>query len=157
MRLGTLPLILRIHSSKKKKENEGIFSELLLFSPWTDEQNLRKDTQKKFNDNFDVIKVNKQSIYPNSSMVDVLRELIENPEDARPKHLGDIDTTGQQENADDVEDMLPIDTTKLPDEEPEPSKIQKNKADGCLFKPVIVDEEDIMLKLARSLSYEQLL
>ena len=47
-----------------------------------------------------IIKRNKNAIYPNSNMIDIMRELIQNPEEARPIHSGNIDSTGEQENFD---------------------------------------------------------
>ena len=87
MHLRDKVFILRIHSSKRKKDDEGIYAELLLFLPWRDENNLRRNYTSLFNDNYNVIKKNKESIYPNSTMVDVMRELIENPENVRPTHF----------------------------------------------------------------------
>ena len=69
-----------------------------------------------FNDNYDIIRKNKEAIYPKSSMVDIMRDLINNPESARPMHLGDMDTAGDQENLDDEETIEPLDTSEIPDE-----------------------------------------
>ena len=38
MRLRISPIVMRIHSSKKKKENEVLYAELLLFYPWRNEE-----------------------------------------------------------------------------------------------------------------------
>ena len=155
MKLRNSPLILRIHSSKKKKEDEGIYAELLLFFPWKDENELRKNCRDTFNNNFDKIQMNKKSIYPNSSMVDVMRNLVQKPEDARPVHLVDIDAAGEQENLDDEEDLEPLDTTELPEEEEDTRDKKNTKSNLSLFKPIEVDEHDVMLALARSLSFGQ--
>ena len=156
MRLRNSPLILRIHSSKKKKEEEeGIYSELLLFFPWTDENEIRENCQDNFNNNFETIKMNKKAIYPNSTMVDVMRNLIQNPEEARPIHLVDMDAAGEQENLDDEEELEPLDTTELPEEEPDTSGKRNVKSTLSLFKPIVVDEMEVMLNLARSLSFGQ--
>jgi hypothetical protein len=154
MRLRGFPLILRIHSSKKKKEEyEGIYSELLLFSNWRDENELRQPSiQKKFDMEYEEIKFNKSQIYPGSSMIDEMRELLESSDDTRPMHmLENIDTTGQQENMDDEEVMEPLDTTELPKEESQPKNVM---SDG-IFRPIIVEEDDVMLEMARNLSFEQ--
>ena len=154
MRLRSSPSILRIHSSKKKKGEESTYSELLLFYPWRKERDLREKCIELFNDNFEVIKNNKESIYPNSSMIDVLRELIENPEDARPIHLNDLDTAGEQENIDDMTDLEPLDMTVLSEDESD--TVPKNvTSTGIFSKPITVDENDVMLEYARSLSFEQ--
>ena len=154
MKLRSFPLILRIHSSKKKKEEfEGIYSELLLFSTWRNENELRHPSiQEKFNTEFEKIKLNKSQIYPGSSMIDEMRELLESSDDTRPMHmLENIDATGQQENMDDEEVMEPLDTTKLPEEESQPKNV---RSDG-IFRPIVVEEDDVMLEMARNLSFEQ--
>ena len=155
MKLRNSPLILRIHSSTKKKEDEGIYSELLLFFPWRNEEEMREKCRENFNDNFEIIKMNKEAIYPNSTMVDVMRDLIEKPDDARPLHLVDMDAAGEQENLDDEEEMEPLDTMELPDDEPETSNKRNFKSHLSLYKPIEVDEVDVMLQLARALSFGQ--
>ena len=51
--------MLRIHSSKKKKDYEEQYAELLLFFPWTDESDLKPDDGESvlalFNDNLETI------------------------------------------------------------------------------------------------------
>ena len=65
MALRTKPLVLRIHSSKKKEYLEGIYSELLLYLPWRTEKELKKgsndDCVKLFNDNKDIIDRNRKA------------------------------------------------------------------------------------------------
>ena len=152
MRLRIAPCIMRIHSSKKKKGDEGLYAELLLFFPWRDEKFLRENCIDLFNNNFNVIKENRHHIYPESPMIDTIKELAQNSADVRPVHLSEIDPTGEQENLDDEENCEPIDTTKLPEEEPSAGNI---KSTGCLFRQVIVDEHEVMIQYARSLSFEQ--
>ena len=155
MRLRISPIIMRIHSSKKKKEDEVLYAELLLFYPWRNEETLREQCTELFDKHYKLIEANKTSIYPNSSMVDVLRELINNSEDARPIHLSEIDPAGEQENMDNEAILESLDTDELPEEEekeePEPTNF---KIDN-LFKPIIVDDPNLMLEYARSLSFEQ--
>ena len=63
MRLRNCPCILRIHSSKKKKDKEeGIYSELLLYLPWRSEIKLRKHLQHLFTAEYDTIDQNKRII-----------------------------------------------------------------------------------------------
>ena len=155
MSLRKFPSILRIHSSKKKKdENEGLYSELLLFLPWRSEVRLRKDCIQKFDANYDLVERNRKTIYPFSKMIDVAREILQNQEDdGRATHLLEgIDANGQQENLDNEDIQEPMDTSVLPEEEPAPKNI---KSDGCLFKPIVVDEDEYMLERVRSLSFEQ--
>ena len=154
MRLRGSPTILRIHSSNKKKGDEGIYSELLLFFHWRDEKLLRKNRSETFNINYSTIEKTKKSIYPNSAMIDIIRELVEKPEESKPLHLIDIDAAGEQENFDNEVILESLDTSKLPDEEPELSNI---KSDGFLFKPVVVDEDEVMLNYARSLLFGQII
>ena len=101
-----------------------------------------------------MVKGNKRQIYPGSKMIDEMRELFENTDDdAKAQHLYEnIDVAGQQENLDDEHDIEPLDTTVWPEEDPQPKTI---KSDGMFFKPIVVDEDEVMLEMARSLSFEQ--
>ena len=63
---------------------------------------------------------------PKSSMIDTIREMIENPEESRPLHLYDMDAAGEQENCDNETILESLDTTKLPDEDPEPKNVQSS-------------------------------
>lgn len=155
MNLRKLPSILRIHSSQKKKEeNEGIYSELLLFLPWRSEVELRRNCIQTYEAKYDVVQENRKTIYPCSKMIDVAREILENPEnDGRAAHLLEgIDANGQQDNLDVESTMEPVDTSVLPEEDPQP---KNKKSDGCLFKPIIVDEDESMLERVRKFSFEQ--
>ena len=49
-----LPSILRIHSSKRKKGNEGLYAELLLFSHWRSEKDLKANCLDLFNENYEM-------------------------------------------------------------------------------------------------------
>ena len=60
MNLETRPIILRIHSSKKKKGDESLYSELLLFFHWRDERILRQNCAQKFNTNYKEVEENKR-------------------------------------------------------------------------------------------------
>ena len=161
MALKTRPVILRIHASKKKQRHEGIYSELLLFLPWKNETDLFAGQEENcvnlFNQKKKIIENNKRAIYPNSEMIDCMKELLESSEDNRPIHLSDdIDATGQQENIDDQEqlDQLdPLDTSELPIEES--SKGTNKKPDGCPYKPVPISTRDTLIKQASTLSFSQ--
>ena len=147
------PFILRIHASKKKKGDEGKYSELLLYFPWRIEKKLRANFNETFNRNYDIIERNKNQIYPNSNMIDEMRDILENNDDTRPRHLlEDINPAGEQENLENQELMEPLDTSEIPDEEPIPINV---KSSGLLFRKVEVDEHDVMLESARCLSFEQ--
>ena len=153
MQARNFPFIMRIHSSKKKRGDEGKYSELLLYFPWRNEAELRENFNNTYNENYETIKANKHQIYPNANMVDEMRDILENNEDTRPRHLCEIiDAAGEQENLDNEALMEPLDTSELPEEDPAPINV---KSVGLLFRRVEVDEDDVMLKKARSLSFEQ--
>ena len=93
----------------------------------------------KFNENFELVKENKKAIYPNSDMIDVMRDLIQNPADARSLHLMDMNAAGEQENIDDEAILESLDTTELPEpEERDPEnhfgKIFVNRVHVCYVK-----------------------
>ena len=69
-------------------------------------------------------------------MVDVLRELINNPEDARPIHLSEIDPAGEQENMDNEAILESLDTNELPEEEEDEEPEHTNLKSDNLFKPI---------------------
>ena len=87
MALKSRPVILRIHSAKKKEYKEGIYSELLLFWPWRNEGDLRdkfdRDCEAMFTENEEIIRVNKNAIYPNAPMIDIMMELLESNENMK--------------------------------------------------------------------------
>ena len=91
MKLQNLQSTLRIYSFKKKKGDESIYSELPLFLNWIDEKILRENCIDTFNKNYDIVEKNKKSLYQNSPMIDVTREMIENLNESRLIHVFDID------------------------------------------------------------------
>ena len=159
--LKTRPIILRIHSSKKKDYREGIYSEFLLFCPWRNEKELRAEFDQNCEEMFTkyekVIKANKNSIYPNAPMIDTMVEMLETNENTKPTHLYEtIDETAQQEDGDDTEEMdetNPIDTSDLPAEKGNGES--KAKPDGCPYKPIVITARDEMIQQARNLSFSQ--
>ena len=78
-------------------------------------------------------------------MIDIIREMVENPEESRPLHLYDMDAAGEQDNCDNEAILESLDTTKLPDEDPDPKNVQSSV---YLFKPIVVDEQETMLGYA---------
>ena len=165
MALRTKPFVLRIHSSKKKEYLEGIYSELLLYLPWRNENELmddkEKDKEKKcvdlFNDNKKIIDENRKAILPNAPMIDSMMELLDAPDGIKPLHLADaIATDAEQANIDDqveMEETNPLDTSDLPAEAGD--KKTTRKPDGCPYKPIPVSTRDELIQKARSLSYNQ--
>ena len=98
MRARTTPTVLRIHNSKKKKDYEEQYAELLLFYPWKKESDLNAENAEKviqtFNSNIDLILQNRKDCLPYSSMVTQMKEYLETPVEMRPKHLFDtLDST----------------------------------------------------------------
>ena len=71
-----------------------------------------------FKDNEQLIEINKKAIFPHSSMIDTMMELLETNDSIKPTHLSEnIDSTAQQENIEDfkeLEETSPIDTSDLP-------------------------------------------
>ena len=63
-----------------------------------------------------------------------------------------IDVAGQQENLDNEEMMEPRDDSILPYLEDSPP--QNSRSDG-IFRPIVVEEDEVMLEMARNLSFEQ--
>ena len=161
MSLRTKPLILRIHSSKKKEYMEGIYSELLLYLPWIKESDLKEDDKEKciqlFNENEDIIRQHKGAIFPNASMIDSMMELLDSPEGTTPLHLADdIDPSAQQNNEDDREEMEitnPLDTSELPKESED--KKDKKIPDASPYKPIPSATHEELIQKARNLSFNQ--
>ena len=93
MALRTRPLILRIHSSKKKEYMEGVYSECLLYLPWIEESTDLKENDinqclELFNNKKDTIEKNKAKIFPKTAMIDAMMELLDSPDGTAPIHLG---------------------------------------------------------------------
>ena len=109
MRLRKQPAVLRIHASKNKESYEKYYSEMLLFSPWIEEEReLPLDENAclaRFLKKRDEIEKNQILIYPGEEMVDLLDG--EEVEVQRPTHLLEtLDGQGNQENADDLEEGI---------------------------------------------------
>ena len=105
MRLRGQPAVMRIHSSKKKVNHEQQYSELLLYTNWRDEINEfhpdnGEDCIKEYNERIDIIKRNKEAIYPGEGTIDLLENM---DLDQRPVHIYDmLDSERQQQEADDL-------------------------------------------------------
>ena len=174
MRLRTKALILRMHSSKRKEDlHEQLYAEMLIMLPWRMESELYPDDFERcralFNENEEVIKRNRQMIFPFSKTIEVLRELIDNEGDCeRAAHIGDIlglDVAGEQENIECEEELANEDNPEEDLEEEEevdeevgkPSRPpQKSSAkEPTKVKPIQVGNLDKMMEEARNLSYEQ--
>ena len=162
MALRTRPLILRVHSSKKKEYMEGIYSECLLYLPWREESaDLKRENNEQllelFNQNTETIRENKKAVFPCAPMIDAMMELLDSAEDTKPLHLADnIDPTAQQDNEEDqieLDETNPLDTSELPSEAE--NKKGQAKPDGCPFRPIPLSSQEELIQKARNLSYSQ--
>ena len=151
---------LRIHSSKKKKNYEEQYAELLLFYPWRNEYELNPEDGEKvielFNDKLEIILQNRKDVLPYSSMVAEMKQYLEHPAEMRPANLFDtLDSSLEQANEDDDELKEEIDETPVIAEEDNNLHQNKSKADMAKFKIPQVDDDESMRKMARGLSKEQ--
>ena len=106
MRLQESPYVLRIHASKKKSGHEEYYAELLLFYPfWKEEDDLAIDEigcQNLVLANYDLLKQNRQKLFPYSTEIEEMKILLEKSDSNWPEHIYDtLDGEGQQENLDD--------------------------------------------------------
>ena len=164
MSLRSKPLVLRIHSSKKKEYLEGVYSELLLYFPWRNETELKEgkdeDILDLFNRNEEIISRNKRNILPNAPMVNSMMELLDAPEDSKPLHIADgIAPTNEQTNLDDqieLDETNPLDTSDLPNEAGlGDKKAPKKVPDGTPYRPLPLSSQNELIEKARSLSFNQ--
>lgn len=154
MKLRTTPAILRLH--KKKMSHEQMYSELLLFLPFTNElKDLSVDPTKcmeLYEKKKEKINEKRKSIYPFSQDIDLVEMIIDSEGQQKAQDVYDILNTAMiQEDSDDAESLEPIDTSELPDD---PKPMSKPK-EGCKFKPIIPDEIEEMKLNVRKLSFEQ--
>ena len=134
-----------------------IFAELLLFLPWRKEEDLHPDNAEKcialFNQSLDTINRNRKCVFPFSDDVKEISDFLANTEDSRPQHLYDsIDSKTEQENLDDLNELEPLDKADLPSEIQESNLPEQSK-----YRAIEVESDDDMLKIARSLSPEQMI
>ena len=91
-------------------------------------------------------------------MIEVLKDWVDDDFE-RPAHLFEgIDQTAQQENSEDLEEMEPIDSSELPDEDEIPRiNVKKNfgSKEVGKFKPIVLDDLETMIQNVRKLSFEQ--
>ena len=148
MKLRSVPYILRIFNGKRRDPLEDLYSELLLFAPWRNEEEInpwmdanakdededghdsdvedsREATIKKMSNKLkDKIEDTKRRIYPFSKKLDKIRELLENEDFPRSTHVYDsINPAAEQQNEDEEEDLEPLDTTDMfPETEEQPAR-----------------------------------
>ncbi len=95
MQLRSFRSVLRLHESKKKKEeHEFYYAEMLLFMPWRNEKEdlHRYDPKKcieKYSKFVDTICNRRKDIFPSTDCIDEARSRLEElGQDLRPKHTG---------------------------------------------------------------------
>ena len=161
MRLRKEPAVLRIHTSKRKDGHEKHYSEMVLFSPWmNEEKELPQDEDaciEEYIKRRDDINTNREAIYPGEATIDLLEG--EELELKRPTHLVEmLDNQGDQENADDLEEGAVDDpdfetfayTGNLNlDEHP-------NKFEDFKYKELCVPDEFELQQMTRQLVPEQM-
>ena len=161
MRLRTFPLILRIHSSKKKEEHEEQYAEMLLYYPWQNEQKdiprEEKECIEKYYERIDKINENKSEIYP---LLDLMENLDTNVdlEKVRPVHLADmLDPEGEQNNEEDdaigeeVDNEFAGRDTNLVEKPNAPVKF-----DDAKYPTISPPDKSELLEMTRTMVPEQL-
>ncbi len=165
LKLGTMqlrksPCVLRVHESKKKKQDhEYYYSELLLFVPWRSEMvDLhRHDAQQcmqMYKDNFDVISQRRKDIFPYTDTVEETQSHLEelNLDEFRPSHIYDqLDPQGAQENEEDEANHV----QKFSCIHPGEFGSQEQGPDVPKYRSISVENEEELLTIARQLIPEQ--
>ena len=156
MRLRRVPKVISIH--QKKEGYEILYSRLILFFPWKDENELCANDKVSvydiYNENIEIIELNRKSCFPNSKKIEEMRELIS--DNVNPEHLYDkINVMAEQQNEEDLNEMEPIDLNPLPEEPKVPQKVQKSTNEEVKLKPIVIADRAVLRRNARGLSYEQ--
>ena len=113
MRLREVPCVLRLHDSRKKKENhECIYSECLLYLPWRNESELHRlsaeSSLQLYSEHRDIINANKLKIFPFSQENEMIEQCLNSvdPIAFRARLIGDtLDPQGEQLNEDDFDEL----------------------------------------------------
>ena len=184
MRLRSVPYVLRIYNGKREDPLEDIYSELLLYQPWRNEQQINpwgipvKESDSKevtrevvirsLSENPDIIENIenvKEKIYPFSKKLNKIRELLENEDFQRATHIFDVNPGGEQQNDDDEENLDPKDSSDPfleAEEQSERASRSRNKpqdelkGEKCIFKkPILPEDRNELYKNARDLLPEQ--
>ena len=139
---------------------------MLLFLPWREEDKLFPDDEEmcvkhyEKEKNSKVIEHNRKKLFPFSKAIEALHD-IANSDNERPAHIYDnLDPEGQQDNLECEEELEPIDTSELPDEEPtipNPKESQKGGVtkESFITRPIVIGTDQQMYEDARNLSFEQ--
>ena len=112
MKLRRFPLVLRIHSSKRKEGHEEHYSELVLFVPWRDERKefCRWDPKQCieiYNMKKNELQANKAKVFPGEEIIDALNTV--DLEQLKPSHLYDSIASQNVQQNDDDQDLGTID------------------------------------------------
>jgi hypothetical protein len=161
------PSILRLHSSKKKEGHEQQYAELLLFTPWRNEESdlFRYDPEQcvtLYKDNFPVLKVNKETLFPYCSELEEIQKAMEDGTfDSRPAHIYDmLDSNCVQDNEDafalGIEDD-PDFAACNPDNLTNGQRSERFLGESFKFRQIQVEESDKLLAMTRKFVPEQMM
>ena len=163
MRLREKPAILRIHSSKKKEGHEQHYSELLLFTPWNDEQadferirNIPEECISLYNSKIQEIEMVRTSTFLGEDTVEYLESDLEL---LRPSHVyDDIDGQREQENEEDLDEGLDDDPrfVGLDHDGKKMEEEQRTNLEQIKFKKVQVPSDADLSTMLRRLANEQM-
>ena len=158
MKLRSLPLVVRTHKFKEDA-HEQLYSEMMLYLNWRNEViDLERNCFAKCHEKYmmaeERINRNRKKIYPHSKVTEIIKDLVATANTERSAHAYDnINPEQRQEDADDLEDMPPIDNTEVPDTDFEINA--RKGGDGSKFKPIQVEELDELTRKVFLLSPEQ--
>ena len=161
LRLRAIPRIIGLHH--KKQDYEILYSEIILFLPWFEEEELYAEDKETVRSiylaNQELIELNKKRIFPNSKRIEEIREFINNNEENKAGHLYDkVDVTAEaeQENEEVLGEMEQPDLNTLPEEPNEPKKASNMSAKEELkLRPIVIADRATLRRSVRGLSYEQ--
>ena len=155
------PMVLRIHSSKRKEGHEQHYAELQLFTPWRDEiEDLKRNCPEEcmalyYTKEKDIEGIRKE-IYPGEETITLLENC--DLDEIMPQSILDgIDAQGEQELADGKEEGL-VDDPKYAGlhYEGDPEKLKEsNYTEEFKYKKLSVPEQEELNFLTRLLVQEQ--
>ena len=167
MRARSFPAVLRIHSSFKKDKDaeegdEQYFSELLMYFPWRNEDDLKAKCKKDpTEEDITIINNIKQALYLGLSTGDLL-ELSEtwNIGQEKPTHVYDtLDPQREQDAGDDDNEGIEEDpefAARLPDKNMANETDSTTRGESTKFKKLLVPDDEELLNETRKLVPEQL-
>ena len=156
------PHILRYHQIPIHSHfHEYLYSELLFFLPWRDEETEFyphdwKACQDVFNKNHKLIETNKDKLFPHKNNLQKARELYKEMSKIEDSVIADnLDSTNEQDNIEcsNITIEAHTDFRHL-----DPNFVEKNKfnlPEKTKYKRIDISNIDAMLESARKLCYEQ--